>query len=534
MDINITSQVAQTITNGVTTTAPSQDAVFDALALKQSTSEKNQTNGYVGINGTNGTTILSASGIILNTLIANTTDNRDYYLQDSSGTIAFLSDVATKQDALVSGTNIKTINSTTLLGSGNISVQETLVSATNIKTVNGTSLLGSGDLVVGGVAITSGYIPKGTGTTIADGLMYDNGTSISIGAGTSPSAKLHVQGTGATSSTFSAKFQNSSSVVSLQVRDDGSVYNLGGSSIAENLAFGIVSLNNNTTGIHNVSLGNSCLRENTTGNYNIAIGSSSLLANTTGQWNIGIGYNALTVANGNYNIAIGYNTMRQLSSGEANVAVGWSALEAVTTGSNNTGIGQFTLGKITTGAENTGVGQQAGFLLTTANANTAVGYEALLNAVTSPHNTALGHKALRSATGGGYSVAVGSAAAFTTTSGEGNVSIGASSHYELTTGNNNVAIGLQAGRYATTQSDELFIHNGKGVTNRATSLTNSLVYGIFDATVANQRLRINANVGIGGNAPTATSTLNIGNIPTSSAGLASGDVWSNAGVLTIV
>jgi len=29
-------------------------------------------------------------------------------------------------------------------------------------------------------------------------------------------------------------------------------------------------------------------------------------------------------------------------------------------------------------------------------------------------------------------------------------------------------------------------------------------------------------------------TLNISNIPTSSAGLSTGDVWSNAGVLTIV
>jgi len=52
------------------------------------------------------------------------------------------------QDTLVSGTNIKTINSTSLLGSGNIAVQATLVSGTNIKTVNGSTLLGSGDLVV--------------------------------------------------------------------------------------------------------------------------------------------------------------------------------------------------------------------------------------------------------------------------------------------------------------------------------------------------------------------------------------------------
>lgn len=53
-----------------------------------------------------------------------------------------------KQATLVSGTNIKTVNSTSLLGSGNVAVQPTLVSGTNIKTVNGTSLLGSGDISI--------------------------------------------------------------------------------------------------------------------------------------------------------------------------------------------------------------------------------------------------------------------------------------------------------------------------------------------------------------------------------------------------
>lgn len=58
--------------------------------------------------------------------------------------------IAGKQDILVSGTNIKTINSTPVLGSGNITVQATLVSGTNIKTINGTSLLGSGNLSITG------------------------------------------------------------------------------------------------------------------------------------------------------------------------------------------------------------------------------------------------------------------------------------------------------------------------------------------------------------------------------------------------
>ena len=56
--------------------------------------------------------------------------------------------LATKQDTLVSGTNIKTVNSTSLVGSGNVAVQATLVSGTSIKTVNSNSLLGAGDVAV--------------------------------------------------------------------------------------------------------------------------------------------------------------------------------------------------------------------------------------------------------------------------------------------------------------------------------------------------------------------------------------------------
>ena len=57
------------------------------------------------------------------------------------------------QPTLVSGTDIKTINSNSILGSGDLAVQATLVSATNIKTINSNSILGSGDLVVGGTEI---------------------------------------------------------------------------------------------------------------------------------------------------------------------------------------------------------------------------------------------------------------------------------------------------------------------------------------------------------------------------------------------
>jgi len=85
--------------------------------------------------------------------------------------------IGTKQDALVSGTNIKTINGESVLGSGDISIsagaliddsdtstgkvwsssktstqigtkQDTLVSGTNIKTINSQSIVGSGNIII--------------------------------------------------------------------------------------------------------------------------------------------------------------------------------------------------------------------------------------------------------------------------------------------------------------------------------------------------------------------------------------------------
>lgn len=67
------------------------------------------------------------------------------------------------QPTLVSGTSIKTVNSNSLLGSGDVAVQATLVSGTNIKTVNSNSLLGSGDLTVA----TGAWVLLGTATPTA-------------------------------------------------------------------------------------------------------------------------------------------------------------------------------------------------------------------------------------------------------------------------------------------------------------------------------------------------------------------------------
>jgi len=71
-----------------------------------------------------------------------------------------------KQAALVSGTNIKTVNSNTLLGSGDIAVQPTLVSGTNIRTVNGNTLLGSSDIAVQATLVSGTNIKTVNGNNI--------------------------------------------------------------------------------------------------------------------------------------------------------------------------------------------------------------------------------------------------------------------------------------------------------------------------------------------------------------------------------
>lgn len=92
-------------------------------------------------------------------------------VRDSDG-VTLETKLGQKQDTLVSGTSIKTINSTSLLGSGNVSVQPTLVSGTNIKTVNGTSLLGSGNLVVASQVDVDSTPTSGSANAVSSGGVY--------------------------------------------------------------------------------------------------------------------------------------------------------------------------------------------------------------------------------------------------------------------------------------------------------------------------------------------------------------------------
>jgi hypothetical protein len=148
----------------------------------------------------------------------------------NSTTLLGSGDVAV-QPTLVSATNIKTINSTTLLGSGDIAVQPTLVSATNIKTINSTSLLGSGDiaistgLTVGTTAIASGTTKRvlfqdGSVVSQSANFVFDASNQLVIGGHTG-AAKIDVKAGGALSTDLVQKWTSSSNTQLGKFTGDG-------------------------------------------------------------------------------------------------------------------------------------------------------------------------------------------------------------------------------------------------------------------------------------------------------------------------
>jgi hypothetical protein len=157
-----------------------------------------------------------------------------------------------KQATLVSGTNIKTINSTSILGSGNLVVAATPSGISGAVQFSDGSAFASdatnffwddtnNRLGIGTNAPTARLSVKGAGSSAATtntqwvnsaggiiGALNDAGNVSFIGKGSFGNAGsgsiLNVKGSGATSATSPVLVQNSSSSQTFSVRDDGVVF----------------------------------------------------------------------------------------------------------------------------------------------------------------------------------------------------------------------------------------------------------------------------------------------------------------------
>jgi trimeric autotransporter adhesin len=470
-------------------------------------------------------------------------------------------DLAAKQANLVSGTNVKTVNGTSILGAGNLVItatetdpivkavtglvksngttisaatagidyltptgsaaglttfptlnqnttgtastitgaivqsqvtnlttdlaakQANLVSGTNVKTVNGTSILGAGNLVITAtetdpiVKAINGLV-KSNGTTISAataGTDYLTPTGSAAGLTGFPTLNQNTTGTAASITGAITQSQVTNLTTVLATKQDnillttngingpaslvGSTLNIpnyiqnGNINLAqENTSFGQGSLYSNTTGLHNTAFGSNTLVSNTSGGYNTANGTNALYSNTTGF---------------------------------ENTANGASALQNNTSGGFNSANGSFSLYANTTGYGNTANGLYALNGNTIGNENTANGIGALYANINGNANTADGTNALRLNQGG----------------------------------SRNIALGDSAGFFNTNGSNQLFI-NSIPRFNYLEDTTLSILYGQQTNSIATQRLKINGQLQIN------NGTQGIGKILTSDAdGLAN---WANA------
>jgi hypothetical protein len=254
---------------------------------------------------------------------------------------------------------------------------------------------------------TANNIPKWNGTTLVDGIAFDNGTNIGIGTGT-PLEKMHVSGGNmladrgaATASTTrrmtigGARSGAGNNFAELHFsnydNNDGAVDYMGATISSQNTA-------NTASGDLRFSTKDATLTEKMiiTNTGNVGIGTSSPVAklhvkgltvidsgriefNNTGN-SIFIGKDAGLVDDRttNDNVFIGFLSGVQSVSGISNVGVGGSTLTFIINGSNNTAIGAGAL-QASLGSNNTAIGRHAGAFSDFGNNNVFIGNNAGIN-----------------------------------------------------------------------------------------------------------------------------------------------------------
>jgi hypothetical protein len=170
-------------------------------------------------------------------------------------------------------------------------LQPTLVSGTNIKTINSTSLLGSGD-----IAISTG-LTVGT-TAIASGTV----------------GRVLFQGTG------NVVQQDSTFLFDSTAK---TLTNYGKGGFNSNTSFGVTAGQSNISGTQNSFFGFETLTNNQTGSFNTAMGYTAL-RNTTGiGYNSAIGWGAgVGISSGHTNTLLGYGAGGGITTGNSNTIIG--------------------------------------------------------------------------------------------------------------------------------------------------------------------------------------------------------------------
>lgn len=204
---------------------------------------------------------------------------------------------------------------------------------------------------------------------------------------------------------------------------------------------------------------------------------------------------------------IGAGNTETQGAARCNTYLGYQAGYTATAATSNVAIG-YQAGFYNTGAGNVHVGRQAGYLQGAGDGNVYIGDQSGYTGGSGDNNCCIGQSAGYNLTGSdtvmigagaglatgaaSYNVFIGKEAGKTNTTGTYNTYIGYLAGYSSDTVSYNVAIGNSAGCFETA-GYKLFI-DGLNRSDEATARTNSMIYGIFNATPTSQQLWLNAKV----------------------------------------
>lgn len=360
-----------------------------------------------------------------------------------------------KQAALSSGTNIKTVNSTSLLGSGNIDTpdQQTLSSSYSDSVYLAIS---------GGNTIGFAYAVDSVGVnTAGDSIItYKRGVRRSYTNGSAG-------GVSAVSIVRSG-FKLNASIASTTLTLNSPYSVIVDTTLNRVYSYGITGLPTGATGTNVIAIGYLCSDAMTSGSNNVAIGYGSNHSVTTGSNNTAIGHLTNLVNNSSNATAIGY---------------------ACSPGSN----GGFAAGNgsTTSGQDGIAIGTSAGS--PTGTSGIAIGSYSYSG--TGGYTVAIGDRAGGQAgtTTGNNGIYIGNQTGFRLTSGSYNVFAGYRAADSATTANKSVAIGYAVELPSKTDSGQLCIQN--------------IIYG--RGNVANYDNISTGNIGIGVKAPAASAILDL-------------------------
>lgn len=190
--------------------------------------------------------------------------------------------------------------------------------------------------------------------------------------------------------------------------------------------------------------------------------------------------------------------------------------ESFSVGSQTIFIGQESGNSITTGYSNLAIGTQSLYSNTAGHSNLAIGYQSLKTNVTGYGNIGIGYQSLYFNTNH-KNTAIGFLASVGNTSGASNTAIGYNALVANQTGAGNIALGASAGYYET-GSNKLFIDNAERA-SEADGRVKALIYGVFDAAIANQLVRLNGVLEL--------TSIKSGSTQ-ANAGAAANEVWKTA------